>query len=71
MDAKTIGRFAVALVLALVAAWLAYSFVTMPYQLVASTTTRAQPDGSGVFFMAVVFAVAAVLTAAVELPDDR
>ncbi|HVQ45118.1 MAG TPA: hypothetical protein VMT30_09265 [Candidatus Saccharimonadia bacterium] len=65
MDVKRIGRLLLAFGLAGVAAFAAWSYVTMPYTLVTttSTSTRAQPDGAGVFALAFIFAALAIVAA--------
>jgi hypothetical protein len=61
MDIKRGGRLLVALILVGIAAYCAWSFVTMPYEMVATTTTRAQPEGMGVFVLAILAGAGALV----------
>lgn len=65
MRFKTVGRLVLALTFAGIAGYFAYAFVTMPYEVVttSSTYTRAIPDGVGTMFLAVVFGVLALVAA--------
>lgn len=60
---KQVGRIVLSLVFSGAAIWCAYSFVTMPYQIVTITQYHAQPDGGGVLILAVAFAAAALASA--------
>lgn len=62
MTVKQVGRIVLALVFAGAAIWAAYAFVTMPYQMVATTTYRAQPDGGGTLILSVIFAMGALVS---------
>lgn len=65
MSIVKIGRLLLAFGLACVAAYLAHTFVTMPYELITTTTvtTTPKPDGSGVMFLAMIFAAASLAAA--------
>ena len=63
MPVVKIGRLILSLVMAGLAGWMAYTYVSMPYELVQTVSTRPVPDGSGVFFLAIVFAVFSLVAA--------
>lgn len=60
-----IARIALALVLASLSAFMAYSYVMMPYQVVTQTvtTTHAVPSGDAYWVLALTFAVLALVAA--------
>lgn len=63
MSVKQIGRLVIALGFAALAAFLAWSFATAPYELVQTCTTRPQPDGTGLFVGALAAGFAALVAA--------
>ena len=63
MDWQRIGRLLLSLVFAGAAIGFGYAFVTMPYELTVTTNTVAQPNGGGVFLLAVGSGFAALVAA--------